>query len=143
MMFSKACQYGIRAVILIALQSKKGNRIGIREISEIAGTPVSFTAKILQSLTKRKVIASAKGPNGGFYIEGDFSKIKLLDIVDAIDGKDIFNRCALGLNRCSSQAPCPIHHSFAKVRSELKDMCLGSNLEELAQKFSNGHVLKG
>ncbi len=141
-MFSKACEYGIRAVIFIGLQSKQGKRTGIKEIANIAGTPESFTAKILQNLSKRKVIASAKGPNGGFYIDKEFSTIKLVDIVEAIDGREIFNRCGLGLEECSAKHPCPIHDSFAKVREELRGMCFNTDLEELANKFDNGYLIK-
>ena len=68
-MFSKACEYGIRAVIYIWSQSEEGKKIGIKDISKEIDGPEFFTAKILQSLAKQGVVSSAKGPNGGFFIE--------------------------------------------------------------------------
>ena len=70
-MFSKACEYGIRALTVIAMAGKENRKIGIKEVCKLSQTPASFTAKILQNLVKRGVINSQKGPAGGFYISRD------------------------------------------------------------------------
>ena len=68
-MFSKTTEYALRATIYIAQKSSEENKLGIDVIAKAIDSPKSFTAKILQSLTKgNKVISSARGPNGGFYI---------------------------------------------------------------------------
>ena len=51
-MFSKTCEYGLRAVIFIAQQTKSEKKVGITTISEAIASPQAFTAKILQQLTK-------------------------------------------------------------------------------------------
>ena len=130
-MFSKACEYGIRALTVIAHETQKGNRVGIKEICNKAQTPESFTAKILQNLVKRDVINSQKGPSGGFFIARSLNKISLYEIVDAIDGPGIFNKCGLGLSECNAKKPCPLHKKFEAVRSELHQMCIDSDLESL------------
>ncbi len=48
MMFSKACEYGIRAAVYVTLQSLEGRRVSVSEIGEEIDAPVAFTAKILQ-----------------------------------------------------------------------------------------------
>ena len=53
-MFSKACEYGIRATLFIATRSLDRARVSLKEIaSEIEG-PEAFTAKILQQLAQNK-----------------------------------------------------------------------------------------
>src|SRR5690606_13422884 len=94
-MFSKACEYGIRAVIIIESYSKNNKKIGIKEICNGINAPEPFTAKILQNLRKLDIINSTKGPNGGFFIEKD-KDIKLIEIVLAIDGDNIITKCGLG-----------------------------------------------
>ena len=75
-MFSKACEYGIRASIFIAKNSFEGNRVSPKEISEKINSPQAFTAKILQDLVRHKIIKSVKGAHGGFEIDKDeISKI--------------------------------------------------------------------
>ena len=51
-MFSKTCEYAIRATIYIASESSAGKRCGIRDIARKIESPEPFTAKILQRLVK-------------------------------------------------------------------------------------------
>ena len=105
-MFSKACEYGIRATIYIAMQSLEGNRVNLKEIAAAIDSPVAFTAKILQQLVKNDIVESVKGAHGGFQIEkARIDSIKLNQIVSAIDGDKIFKGCALGLSECNDALP--------------------------------------
>ena len=54
-MFSKSCEYGIKAIIYIATQSLEDVRVKIGDVAENTGTPEAFTAKILGSLTKHNI----------------------------------------------------------------------------------------
>ncbi len=139
-MLSKACEYGIRAVIYIVSQSKKDIRVGIKEISKKAGAPEPFIAKILQQLAKAGVIASAKGPTGGFYIDTSKPKIMLIDIVYAIDGDALFTTCGLGLKNCSDSRPCPIHHNFKPIRDNMLALFQTTSLNSLSKDLEMGKV---
>lgn len=134
-MFSKACEYGIRALTVVAEAGKENRKIGIKEICKSANTPESFTAKILQNLVKRGILSSQKGPTGGFYISKNLDKISLYDIVEAIDGRGIFTKCGLGLEECNAKNPCPLHDKFEAVRDELNAMCRNNSLKDLVQGF--------
>lgn len=138
-MFSKACEYAIRATIYIAVQSNQDNRVGIKDISKEIDSPEAFTAKILQQLSKNKIINSIKGPNGGFEIDKkEMSKIKLSHIVMAIDGDAIYKGCGLGFKQCSEKQPCPVHDKFKVVRDELKHMLETTNVLELSVGLKKG-----
>lgn len=138
-MFSKACEYAIRASIFIAKNSFEGKRVSPKRISEEINSPQAFTAKILQALVKHNVIKSVKGAYGGFEIDkGDISKIKILQIVQAIDGDKTFKGCALGLETCDEKHSCPLHDKFKKVRNDLKQMLENTSLEELALDLKSG-----
>ena len=69
MMFSKSCEYAIKAVIHLCMETHEGGRLSINDIAVAIDSPEPFTAKILQTLSKHKIISSAKGPGGGFYVE--------------------------------------------------------------------------
>ncbi|MCW5518805.1 Rrf2 family transcriptional regulator [Aureitalea sp. L0-47] len=138
-MFSKACEYGIKAVIHISLQSQTGKRVSLKEISGAIDSPLAFTAKILQSLAKSNIIESSKGSVGGYHIPEDVqSKLTLYEIVIAIDGDNIFERCGLGLRQCNETSPCPIHSKFKIIRENLIDMMKKTNLLELAISVDKG-----
>lgn len=134
-MFSKACEYGIRALTVIAQAGQENRKIGIKEICSQSNTPEFFTAKILQNLVKRSILKSQKGPSGGFYIARPLEEISIFAIVEAIDGTDIFHKCGLGLSACNAQKPCPLHDKFEVVRDELNAMCRNNSLKDLVEGF--------
>ncbi|MCP4443361.1 MAG: Rrf2 family transcriptional regulator [Aureispira sp.] len=137
-MFSKACEYGIKATVYIHNQSQKGNRVNLKSVAKAIDSPVAFTAKILQSLTHNDIITSTKGATGGYEVLSHHSKTNLLELVKAIDGDKIYNGCALGFEHCSSDKPCPIHAEFKSVREDLKEMLLSTTIEGLARDLSKG-----
>jgi Rrf2 family protein len=137
-MFSKACEYGIRAMLYIARTSKEGARVGIKEISKAIDSPEPFMAKILQDLSRRGLVLSIKGPNGGFYMSDIHLKISLAEIVTAIDGDQLFNGCGLGLKACNERKPCPIHYEFKAIRTNLKAMLQSTALENFTESLERG-----
>lgn len=137
-MFSKTCEYGLRASVFVALNSENGKRLGIKEIAREIESPLYFTGKILQNLVKSKLISSAKGPNGGFYLKEDSRPISVLEILEALDCGDFFYNCALGLKECSEERPCPIHAKFKKYRDGLKSLFTETSIQELARDIREG-----
>lgn len=118
-MFSKTCEYAIRAMMFIAKKSDQGVKVGIKEISKGISAPEHFIAKILQDLSRRGLVQSVKGPNGGFFVDDKSKKNTLADIVKAIDGDKLFTGCALGLKICSEKKPCPLHDAFKVIRKQI------------------------
>ncbi len=141
-MFSKACEYGIKAVIYIATQTMNNTRVKIGDIVDHIGSPEAFTAKILGALTKHDIVKSYTGPYGGFEIETRrMESIKLSEIVFAIDGDSIYKGCGLGLSECNSDQPCPMHDHFIHIREELRNMLETTSIYDLATGLKAGHSI--
>ncbi|HEY4198241.1 MAG TPA: Rrf2 family transcriptional regulator [Mucilaginibacter sp.] len=136
--FSKTCEYAIRAVFFIAHKTEHGGRIGIKEISNGIDSPEHFLAKILQDLSRKGLIQSVKGPNGGFYLDAEALKRPLSDIVEAIDGNGLFTGCAMGLKQCSEVNPCPLHHQFKAIRSNIHDLLQTTAIGEFNEDLQLG-----
>ncbi|MBK9110082.1 MAG: Rrf2 family transcriptional regulator [Saprospiraceae bacterium] len=133
-MFSKACEYAIKASLYIAMKSEGNARVGLQEIAEEIQSPISFTSKILQKLVKSKIIDSQKGPTGGFEIKkSKLQKTSLSEIVAAIDGDSIYMDCALGFAHCNEKKPCPLHFKFKALREELRQMLEHTSLLDLSK----------
>ena len=82
-MFSKTCEYAIRALIYIAQKAKNGEKVGIKDIAVGIDSPEYFIAKILQELSRKGYVQSVKGPNGGFYMSKENLEMSLAEIVRA------------------------------------------------------------
>lgn len=141
-MFSKACEYAIKAIIYIATQSLEGKRVKIADIVENSACPEAFTAKVLGTLTKHNIVNSHTGPSGGFEIElSKMKKTKLSDIVYSIDGNTNYSGCVLGLNECNSAHPCPIHDKFIDIRNSTKKALETTTIYDLATGLKSGKTV--
>lgn len=133
-MLSKASKYSINAVLYLAVASSEENKIGIKEVAEAIQAPAAFLAKQLQILARNGIVTSMKGPSGGFFMTGDNMALKMIKIVDCIDGLSRFNACVLGLKECNSLKPCPIHHVMDPFRNELLRDMSRTSIGEYADK---------
>ena len=131
--FSKTCELGLQAVLFLSI--KKEKRIfTAAEVSKELKVPKEYVSKVMQILTESGIIGSKKGKNGGFYLAKSPSSIKLIDIVEAIDGLEIFNNCVLGFPGCSNENPCPVHDKWGKLRDDAYKMLSSETLEQLKEK---------
>ncbi|MDZ4748881.1 MAG: Rrf2 family transcriptional regulator [Saprospiraceae bacterium] len=138
-MFSKACEYGIRATLYIAMNSLDDKRVSLRTIAGKIDSPEAFTAKILQQLVHHAIINSVKGATGGFEIEKEKLRgITLAHIISAIDGDNLFHGCVMGLSACTESHPCPAHISYEKIRSQLKSMLNNTSIYDLSHGLETG-----
>lgn len=142
-MFSKACEYAIRASVFIASQSLEDKRVSLVSVAKKIKSPEAFTSKILQKLVKYKIIRSIKGPGGGFEIPSEeLQNTKLISIIECMDGK-ILEQCSLGLSTCSEKNPCPFHHRYKPIKEKLILTFSTTSLKELTLQYINeGAYLK-
>jgi Rrf2 family transcriptional regulator, iron-sulfur cluster assembly transcription factor len=140
-MLSNSCRYGIRAVIYLASQPATAGKTGIKKISNDLNLPTPFLAKILQQLAKQKILSSSKGPHGGFSLLKDPRKITLLDIVNTIDGNDVFTNCVMHNGSCEGvqkdKKKCPLHEDYEKTRMELIRLFSNKTIYDLEQTADN------
>ena len=134
--FSKKCEYGMQAVLFLAAQ-KTGTIVSAGTISQVLKIPREFISKILQSLRDSGIISSSKGKSGGFFLAKPTSQIKLIDIVEAIDGLEMFNSCVLGFPECTPDTPCPVHDSWGALRTKAFEMLSNETLDKLKEKTLN------
>ena len=126
-------------MIYLALNEHKNTMIGIKQISFDLDIPKPFLSKILQQITRHKLLLSNKGPNGGFMLAKSANEISIMDIVTIVDGPDFFQNCLIGLKTCTdveTHAHCPIHEEYAPIRSQLQGLFENKTIGNLARSIS-------
>ena len=139
-MFSKKCEYALKAAIYLYTKSKDGEKLGIKEIAKKIESPEAFTAKILQELVRANIISSVKGPKGGFFIDPKAKPVLVIELINLIEGNDVFDRCGLGLKECSESHPCPIHNEVKSYSQKLKNLLHTKTLKEFAESVEKGEA---
>jgi Rrf2 family protein len=137
-MLSYTCKTAVKAVIYLASKFETGERCGIVEIAEYLEASEHTVGKMLQTLVKQDVIKSLKGPSGGFYITKIQVRQPIINIVNAIDGDQVFKECGLGLSKCSSTHPCPIHDDYKVGRDSIEALFRNKKIIDLYEPVNKG-----
>jgi len=111
-----------------------------RDIADQLDIPFHPLAKIFQGLARRGVLRSRKGPQGGFVLSRDPSEVRLIDIVETIDGLKRMDTCLLGMPECSDRHPCPAHQDWKLLREELKTLLTSKSLGDLAKRMQGNRT---
>ncbi len=132
MIHSTSGEYAIRAMVALASR-EPGRRALARNIAKAEHIPAPFLGKILQTLARAGLVMSTKGPGGGFSLGRAAAEITLLDIYTAIDGERHLSACAVGLARCSDEAPCPLHDRWKPIRESIRRYLTTTTLADMTR----------
>lgn len=134
-MLTKATEYAIRALVYIAVQNFDGKRPGFKEIAEKIDSPPQFTAKILQTLTRRGFIKSVKGRGGGFFFDKPLEGLPLFNVIQVLESDSFFSKCGFGLSSCDADNPCPLHNEYLALREGFYKLLKNETIQSLANKI--------
>ena len=137
-MLSLTCKTAIKAVIYLSGKSTGGEKVSIKEVAEKINASEHTIGKTLQLLVRHGVINSLKGPTGGFYLNDEQQDQPIYNIVETIEGGEIFKECGLGLSKCSATHPCPIHHEYKVARELIERIFREKKIKDLCDPVTNG-----
>jgi len=134
MKLSEGIEWGIHCCSFLTA-IPEGYALTGAKLSEFFDLPRDYLAKHLQAMSRANILATSKGPKGGYCLARPADQISLLDIVEAIDGKDPSFRCSeirrrgpAGLSAEFYKKPCGIARAMWRAehvwRSELKKVTI-------------------
>ncbi|GAA4800525.1 Rrf2 family transcriptional regulator [Litoribaculum gwangyangense] len=137
-MLSNSSKYAIKAVLFIAVNSKRGKKVMVKDIANPINVPKPYIAKLLQKLVKEKIISSTRGPRGGFYLNNENFKVSIMKIIHAIDGEKTLKSCMLSLDTCNEEKPCPLHNILSISRDNILKHLNQKTIEDLSNDINLG-----
>lgn len=128
MLFSTATAYALQA---LAALSEDGSYSQAKDLSEELHLPGPYLAKILQTLAQNGILESLRGPKGGFRMARPAHRITVGDVVDAMEGPEVFSGCVMGFPECSGDNPCPLHDAWSQVKAHMDSSMTQSTIRDL------------
>ena len=123
--------YAIRGMVYLATQPV-GCMSLISVMSAEIDVPQALLAKIFQNLGKLGLVKSSRGMGGGFSLGRPAEEISLLEIVEAVEGPIVLNRCLLRPGTCDRDAACTVHPVWREVQEKMRDILGRVTLRQLA-----------
>jgi Rrf2 family protein len=122
MKVSGSTGYGLLAVGYIARNQQKGLVLS-HDIAKHYNIPLEYLFKIMQQLSRVNILASKRGPRGGFRLAKPPSKITLLEVIEAVEGpftSDLMLSDHAPRDKFAAKATKTSDNAFAQARNVLK-----------------------
>lgn len=116
-----------------ARQGPVGTLVSVQAMAQELDIPPHYLAKVLGKLSRRRILKSRRGKTGGLALARPAQKIVLLDIVEAIDGKEPLDGCILGPRHCTDRKPCPLRTSWMAERKRLESLFSRTRISDLVR----------
>ncbi len=137
-MLSNSSKYALRGVLYLAVNSSEEQKILAKDLSSNTGVPQAYLSKLMQELARHNLISSIRGPRGGFYLTDKNRKVRLMEIINVIDGDNRLTSCMLAIHKCDADHPCPLHHLVGDTKTNFVKNLEETTIQDLVEDIKEG-----
>lgn len=135
MKLNAATDYAFRMVLHLS-GVPFGTKITGSDLAKAQSIPDRFLLKIMRNLTAAHIMQSYRGVDGGFSLQRKPKDITLLDVVEAVEGPLLLQRCLGDVDVCTKQSGgfCSIHCVFSEMQNDFRAHLQSITFEYMAKK---------
>ncbi len=122
--------YALHALLHMA-NSPADTSFTAEQLAAASGATIDFMHKIMQSLRRANLVASQRGPGGGFRLDRAPEDLPLLDVVVAVQGPLTVTDCVMGIEVCRNAATCPLQTTWAQVQQLIEKALTENTLADI------------
>lgn len=130
---SQTAEHALRAVLYLARNDDRG-LISATEMAAALGAPPNYLAKTLRLLTRRGLLRSSRGPQGGFALRSEPNTITAADVIEAVDDVSSTAACLMGDRLCDPAHPCEAHSRWSRLTDDVLRPLVETTIDDLLGK---------
>jgi len=131
-------RYAVTAMLDLALHYGQGP-INLAEISSRQCISLSYLEQLFSRLRKKGLVASARGPGGGYLLGHASEDISVSDVIHAVDESVDATRCG-GSRDCQGEGGCLTHDLWFELSQQINDFLCGITLADLVEQRNARHA---
>jgi Rrf2 family protein len=136
MKFGVGVDYSLKALLALAERYPSSEPMRVEEIAESQGVPENYLRRLLIELKRGGLVASQKGPSGGYMLARNPARISMADVVQIIEGDYNPVDCLDdgGNTPCPRDQPCPMRDIWREVRDSVAAVLARTTLQMLTER---------
>lgn len=125
-------RYAVTAMLDLALHAKSGP-VSLADISKRQEISLSYLEQLFSKLRQNCLVASVRGPGGGYKLSRTSNEIYVAEIIDAVNESIDATHCG-GKGDCQQGEVCLTHHLWSDLSAKIHDFLSGISLSSLVEK---------
>jgi Rrf2 family protein len=116
----------------VMCQLAPGERLKGSELARRVGSTPAFIPHVMTPLVTAGWVTSDPGPRGGYRLTGSLTEISMLQLIEAIEGPTVDDRCVLRGGPCPATENCALHNAWLPARDALLERLAATTVWEAA-----------
>ncbi len=135
MKFGVGVDYSLKALLMLAERYPGSQPTRVEEIADTQGVPENYLRRLLIELKRGGLVASQKGPSGGYMLAKSPARITMADVVEIIEGEYTPVDCLVvgGAATVPKDEPSPMRDVWREVRDSVNQILRHTTLQSLAE----------
>jgi Rrf2 family protein len=123
MKLSRESEYGLQALLALA-RREPGTVVPLHELAAAGDLPQQFLAKTFQKLKRCGIVRSSRGRVRGYSLAREPEAVSLKEVLEAVEGTDLFSRCIFWGGHCRDTNPCLLHEQWKVIGHERNESAM-------------------
>jgi Rrf2 family iron-sulfur cluster assembly transcriptional regulator len=125
-------RFAVTAMIDVALRQHAGP-VTLAGIAERQNISLSYLEQLFGKLRRNHLVASTRGPGGGYTLAKPLAAVSVADIISAVDEPLDATSCG-GRGNCHDDHPCMTHDLWMSLNARMHDYLSSVNLDDLVRQ---------
>lgn len=138
MLYSKTCEYAIRALAYMASKETAGIYTSTDEVKKTTHIPGPYLSKVFGVLVRKEILIARQGPGGGVAFARSPKEISLLDVIASIETTELIEKqCIMGLSECNAKHACPMHDEWGEMKRKMVNKLSRISIFDVSQALGS------
>ncbi|MBX2836064.1 MAG: Fe-S cluster assembly transcriptional regulator IscR [Gammaproteobacteria bacterium] len=125
-------RYAVTAMLDLALHAHT-DPVSLAEISTRQEISLSYLEQLFAKLRRKDLVASTRGPGGGYRVARALSDVAISEIIEAVNESFDATQCQ-GKENCHSQGRCLTHDLWDALSAQIEEFLSGVSLQDLIDR---------
>ena len=131
-------RYAVTAMLDLALHAGAGP-VALADISERQAISLSYLEQLFARVRKCGLVASTRGPGGGYALNKSAADISISDVIAAVDESVDTTSCG-GVSSCQGDVRCLTHDLWTDLSQQIQSFLGGISLQDLMDRKDVQHL---
>ncbi len=136
MKISTKGEYGLRAMIDLTVRYGNGPVL-LKDIAQRQNVSKKYLDHLISGLRTAGLVRSIRGARGGYLLARSPKEIRLLEIIQTLEGSVSPCECLDNLSICRNAKSCVTREIWKRVKNAITDVLDSTTLESLVKKEQN------
>lgn len=118
-------------VVLTVMAAAADAVLSATEIAERAGLEAPTVSKVLKPLSQAGLVEGFRGAHGGYRLARPASAIRLIHIIEAMEGPLAVTECSVHEGQCGRESSCGMRSNWRRINDVIVQALEGVTLQEL------------